>query len=107
MYIIGNGFDRYHGLPTGYKDFGNFAQKKSNYSYAVKLLGCFYNPKELWSDFEKSLAEPNINALLKGCELDLQRLPLDARFKDAWYNVCQRISSEVQLLFHSGSNLLI
>lgn len=30
LYIIGNGFDRFHDLPTSYHDFGEFVKSQKN-----------------------------------------------------------------------------
>ena len=60
LYIIGNGFDLYHGLNTKYLDFYNWAKDK--YPNFVYMLEHFYkkiDPKDnvhmLWRDFEKAL----------------------------------------------------
>ena len=54
LYIIGNGFDKWHGLPTSYGDF---------YQYGGTTLDQFEgffeinNVTEPWSDFENNLGE--------------------------------------------------
>lgn len=53
LYVIGNGFDLCHGLPTGYDRFHEFARDTLNkaetyYRFALADTGP-------WSDFEKSL----------------------------------------------------
>lgn len=53
LYIIGNGFDLWHGLPTGYDRFYAFAKEmldelENYYSFDVAHVGP-------WRDFEKSL----------------------------------------------------
>lgn len=53
LYIIGNGFDLWHGLPTGYDRFYVFAKEmldelENYYSFDVAHVG-------LWCDFENSL----------------------------------------------------
>ena len=104
LYIIGNGFDRYHGLLTAYEDFKKHAE--TNTKHGADLLECFYSPESLWSEFEKCLANPNYNALLKRCEIEMSRLPNDATKEDAWHNVCHEISAEVQWLFSDWINSL-
>ena len=54
LYIIGNGFDLWHGLPTSYEAFNSFAEKKlsefkSYFASQVARSGP-------WHDFENSLA---------------------------------------------------
>jgi hypothetical protein len=54
LYIVGNGFDRYHGIPSGYGDFRRFVQSKDRKLH--DSLEQFFNADELWSDFEQTLA---------------------------------------------------
>lgn len=54
LYIIGNGFDLWHGLPTRYNDFYDFAKA------TLDAYECYYwlgvSDKELWHDFENDLS---------------------------------------------------
>lgn len=57
LYIIGNGFDLYHGLPTSYGDFYEFAREtldelENYYSLSLTQAGP-------WCDFENSLGAFN------------------------------------------------
>lgn len=59
LYVIGNGFDRFHGLKTSYNDFHEYLKaKKPN---LLKKLALYYNTQHedcedyLWADFERSL----------------------------------------------------
>lgn len=61
LFIIGNGFDRAHGMPTSFDShFRRFAEKRE-YNDFWKL----YQSKEddIWSDFENLLAHPDYNNL--------------------------------------------
>lgn len=58
LYIIGNGFDRHHKMPTGYSDYKVFLS--THYPGAIKAFESFdYLIKEsdgdLWSDIESNL----------------------------------------------------
>lgn len=58
LYIIGNGFDLYHDLPTSYKCFNCFMCRK--YSEAHERIGRMFDLRDanvLWSDFENKLGE--------------------------------------------------
>ena len=59
LYIIGNGFDRWHKLPTRYDDFYKFAKD------VLDELEPYYDvdagQERLWCDFEKSLGFFNWN----------------------------------------------
>lgn len=61
IYLIGNGFDLAHGLPTRFDpDFKNIAQK-----YEQDKFWDLYQSREddIWSDFENLLGCPNFNNL--------------------------------------------
>lgn len=61
LYIIGNGFDKHHNLPTGYDDFHQFVI--NNYTNIENLFEEYFhlrtNEKDLWSDFESDLGSFN------------------------------------------------
>lgn len=75
LYIIGNGFDIYHGLNTRYSSFGLYLKK--NYREVYDLLLEHYgftdlDPKNsssisdpLWSEFEANMAALNIESVLE------------------------------------------
>lgn len=74
LYIIGNGFDLYHGLDTKYQSFGIFLQDKHGdlYDSLIEFYGLpyldpddqdsYYDP--LWADFENTLANLNFEYIL-------------------------------------------
>lgn len=56
LYIIGNGFDLYHGLPTSYGHFREYV--KEHDKELVKLIEKYYPHKknsDFWNDFEENL----------------------------------------------------
>lgn len=56
LYIIGNGFDLYHGLPTSYGHFRDFVKEYDN--ELAELVEKYYLHKkegDFWSDFEVNL----------------------------------------------------
>lgn len=53
LYIIGNGFDLYHGIPSGYWNFREYVELVDNDLY--EELNTYFNPDDLWSDFESTL----------------------------------------------------
>ena len=60
LYIIGNGFDKYHDLPTGYDNFNEFINH--NYPCIKNILKKYFKlrtKKGLWSDFENDLGTYN------------------------------------------------
>ncbi|MBL7909910.1 MAG: bacteriophage abortive infection AbiH family protein [Bacteroidia bacterium] len=56
LYIIGNGFDRYHGLNTSYQSFGFYLQ--DNYSDIYDMLIQYYGLPELDRDDDSSFNDP-------------------------------------------------
>mgnify|MGYP002680378200 CR=1 FL=1 len=71
LYIIGNGFDIYHGIPSKYSDFYNFCFCEAHKNCSIhghddcdtlQLLNYTYG-SELWSDFENKLGKPDMNAI--------------------------------------------
>ena len=56
LYIIGNGFDLYHGLPTSYGHFRDYVNEHDN--ELAELVEKYYSHKknsDFWSDFEENL----------------------------------------------------
>ena len=54
LYIIGNGFDIFHGVKSKYSDFKDYVDKNDNYLF--EALEEYFNTDELWSDFEETIA---------------------------------------------------
>jgi len=68
LYIIGNGFDRHHGIPCQYKDFYNWLGEDGNdqeqrLEFREKMEK-YYNPSELWFQFEEALAHMDVDSCL-------------------------------------------
>ena len=62
LFIIGNGYDRAHGLPTAYNPhFKEIAERTEQTSYFWDI----YQSREvdIWADFENCLAHPDFNSL--------------------------------------------
>ena len=55
LYIIGNGFDVHHQIKSKYSDFKNYVEAQDKDLYGI--LEKYFNTDELWSDFEKTLAD--------------------------------------------------
>lgn len=64
LYIIGNGFDLKHNLPTHYSDFAVFCRKKAPELFEkMNELYPRLSINGLWSDFENALEFPDIKKL--------------------------------------------
>lgn len=72
LYVIGNGFDLFHGLPTSYKDFHTYsivhgADFEQHFRFAT-------NENSLWQDFEADLASFDSDSFFdRYNEIDIQR----------------------------------
>jgi len=54
LFIIGNGFDMFHGIPSGYSDFKKYVKETNNKLF--EALEYYFDADSLWSDFEGTLA---------------------------------------------------
>jgi hypothetical protein len=64
LYVIGNGFDRHHGVPSSCADFGAFLKARDPRTY--DLLGEYFNTDdEFWWHFEARLAHFDAAALVE------------------------------------------
>jgi hypothetical protein len=63
LYIIGNGFDLYHGIPSGYWNFKEYLERIDPMIF--NRLDRYFDEDELWSDFETTLANLNTDELLE------------------------------------------
>lgn len=59
LYIIGNGFDIYHGIHSKYSDFREYVSSEN--SELFDLLEKYFPLDEKWSDFEEVLAELDVD----------------------------------------------
>jgi len=62
LYVVGNGFDRHHGIRSAYEDFGAFVRARDSESYSL-IEKYFGVDDEFWSDFEARLADFDADAL--------------------------------------------
>lgn len=62
LFIVGNGFDLAHNLPTSYeKDFKRIAKNNESVSNFWELYS--FDGSKIWSNFENCLAHPDFNSL--------------------------------------------
>lgn len=62
LYIIGNGFDIYHGINSRYTDFKEYVQAIDYELF--QTLQEYFNTDELWSDFEETLAHIDTDMII-------------------------------------------
>ncbi len=70
LYVIGNGFDRAHGIESGYDDFEKFMS--SRYGYEMNLIGPLFDNSriDLWADFENALGQIDPNTVVWSVEAE-------------------------------------
>ena len=62
LYIIGNGFDLYHRIPSGYADFGRYVSDVDSNLHS--LFENYFSFDGNWADFENTLAHLNVDLIL-------------------------------------------
>ncbi|MDK1895491.1 bacteriophage abortive infection AbiH family protein [Klebsiella sp. K4-172] len=83
LYIIGNGFDIRHGLPTGYKHFKSYVKERDKELY--EAIEEFLPAGDEWNDLEKALGEIDYDNILDKCEVFL--VPYSAEdWSDAFHH---------------------
>lgn len=95
LYVIGNGFDLAHGLPTAYWDFRSFLEKR-DWDFLVEFETLYGFPqidesdpyvnvkmwkeelkKVLWNSLEENMAEPDVSSILNTSDSIVGQLDLD------------------------------
>lgn len=54
LFIIGNGFDRFHGIPSSYYHFRDYLEESSANAF-LNSISKFIESDDLWSNFEEAL----------------------------------------------------
>lgn len=62
LYVIGNGFDLSHLIPSRYSDFEIFLREVDE--NLINKIEKYINPKDLWSDFEESLSHIDVDQIV-------------------------------------------
>ncbi|MDE6338261.1 MAG: bacteriophage abortive infection AbiH family protein [Muribaculaceae bacterium] len=66
LYIIGNGFDLSHGIPSGYPEFKTFCERTERYVPLFNQINeCLTVLDSGWNNFEEALGRQDISALKK------------------------------------------
>lgn len=63
LYIIGNGFDLHHGISSSYGHFKNYVKQNNNQLF--QALEKYFDPVQLWSDFEGTLADLDTDRIME------------------------------------------
>ncbi|MEJ1341193.1 MAG: bacteriophage abortive infection AbiH family protein [Candidatus Sedimenticola sp. (ex Thyasira tokunagai)] len=100
LYIVGNGFDLYHGFKTRYIDFANYLKSVNkellDLLYKYYFLEC---SEDLWSNFEESLANLDQESLLDDMGNYLPPSISSDDFRDRdWHSFSIEVNSKVGML---------
>ena len=66
LYIIGNGFDLWHGIPSSYGQFKEFVREHD--SGLLKAVENYLPADENWSDLKSALAEIDVGCIIDDLE---------------------------------------
>lgn len=67
LYVIGNGFDLYHGIPSTFKDFGEYLEKIDTDTF--NLVNQYFSVDDsFWGEFESRLADFDTDTLIDDAE---------------------------------------
>lgn len=93
LYIIGNGFDLYHGMKSRYWDFKDYLSDKD--ADLVERLEKYFGEDSLWSDFEGTLADLDTEEIIDECMNYLESYSAenwrDSGHHDYQYEVQKRV----------------
>lgn len=92
LFIIGNGFDIYHGIKSRYADFRKYLESVD--PDVCHKLKEYFDYDNLWSDFELSLAAFEANRLVENAEDYLVSYGAE-EWSDAYHHDYQNEISEV------------
>ena len=103
LYIIGNGFDLAHGIPSSYSHFRDYCQKHNQELY--NLIERFYpNPEEFWAAFETNLKNIDADMIIDWCQLGNGEWNTNYkdfyRFTDEVKNTVDNIKTSIVAGFH-------
>ncbi|MBP1970754.1 hypothetical protein J2Z83_002890 [Virgibacillus natechei] len=69
LFIIGNGFDLYHGVKSSYYEFRDFLKKRNK--YINDDLEMYFECENFWGDFENNLAFLSREMLMESVDANL------------------------------------
>lgn len=102
LYLIGNGFDLYHGLPTKYDDFFKYVKERQNMLCATSkhslweffsLLG--KSNHCLWNNFEDALGTEDFRNIVEDVYTNPSKCEFDEEVFDWNYWMGELISNEL------------
>jgi hypothetical protein len=102
LYIIGNGFDIFHGVKSKYSDFRDFV--KINDKNLFETLEEYFEPELLWSEFEETLAQIDTEKIIEDAEYYLYPYNADdwsESYNHSYQEEIKKIVESVTILLKS------
>ncbi|WP_022960745.1 bacteriophage abortive infection AbiH family protein [Halopseudomonas pelagia] len=104
LYVIGNGFDLWHGIPSSYVQFKEYVRRHDRDLFDA--IERYLPADEDWSDLESALADVDVDSIIDDLGHFMQSYSAedwsDAGHHDLQYEVdqvVQRLSTELRLQF--------
>lgn len=97
LYVIGNGFDKHHRMPSGYDAFGRFVAHVDPDLFQTASEFLFWDD-DLWADFEANLAHIDEDAILDDAGNYLASYGDDDWSDDSHHSYQRRIDEIVSAL---------
>jgi Bacteriophage abortive infection AbiH len=102
LFIIGNGFDIYHGIPSRYSDFQSYVEDKDK--DLCEKLEKYFDYESLWANFEQSLGEFDAEYLIDDASVFLVSYGADD-WSDAYHHDFQYEINEIVTAFSTTLKL--
>ena len=104
LYVIGNGFDLWHYIPSSYREFKSFVKERDRDLFdAVEI---YLGAEEEWSDLESALASIDVDSVIEDLDHFMVSYAADD-WSDAYHHdfqyeverVVQRLSATLRIQF--------
>lgn len=92
LFVVGNGFDVYHGIPSSYKDFREYLENTDK--GLCRKLEEYFSYEDFWSDFEQSLADFDADYLIENASVFLASYGAD-EWSDSYHHNYQYEINEI------------
>lgn len=104
LYVIGNGFDLWHGIPSSYREFKSFVKEHDRDLFDA--VETYLGAEEGWSDLESALASIDVDSVIEDLDHFMVSYAADD-WSDAYHHdfqyeverVVERLSATLRIQF--------
>lgn len=104
LYVIGNGFDLWHGIPSSYREFKSFVKEHDRDLFDA--VETYLGAEEDWSDLESALASIDVDSVIEDLDHFMVSYAADD-WSDAYHHdfqyeverVVERLSATLRIQF--------